>query len=49
MDRYDSNTADGDVSEQEHVRSNSDVFNSPLTTLRATRKKTLDAQNHMAP
>jgi len=31
-DRYDSNTADGDVSEQEHARPNSDVFDSPLTT-----------------
>ena len=29
MDRYDSDTADGDVSEQEHVRPNSDVFDSP--------------------
>ena len=31
-DRYDSDTADGDVSEQEHARPNSDVFDSPLTT-----------------
>ena len=31
-DRYDSDTAGGDVSEQEHVRPNSDVFDSPLTT-----------------
>ena len=31
-DRYNSNTADGDISEQEHARPNSDVFGSPLTT-----------------
>ena len=31
-DRYDSDTANGDVGEQEHVRPNSDVFDSPLTT-----------------
>ena len=31
-DRYDSDTADGDVSKQEYARPNSDVFNSPLTT-----------------
>ena len=52
-DRYDSDTAGGDVSEQEHVRPNSDVFDPsphlPYTTehaptaLRATRKETLGA------
>ena len=31
-DRYDSDTADGDISEQKHARPNSDVFGSPLTT-----------------
>ena len=31
-DRYDSNTADGDVSKQEHARPSSDMFDSPLTT-----------------
>jgi len=31
MDRYDSNTANGDVSEQEHIRPNSDMFDSLLT------------------
>jgi len=32
-DRYDSDTADGDVSEQEHVRPNSDVFDHHTYTL----------------
>jgi len=32
MDRYDSNTADRNVSKQEHIRPNSDMFNSSLTT-----------------
>jgi len=32
MDRYNSDTADGDVSKQEHIRPNSDMFNSPLIT-----------------
>jgi len=31
-DRYDSDTADGDVSKRKHARPNSDVFDSPLTT-----------------
>jgi len=31
-DRYDSDTANGDVSEQEHARPNSNVFDSPLIT-----------------
>ena len=31
-DRYDSDIADGDVSEKEYVRVGSDVFDSPLTT-----------------
>jgi len=30
-DRYDSDIADGDVSEQKHARPNSEVFDSPLT------------------
>ena len=33
MDRYDSDTANEEVSKQEYVRPNSNVFNSPFTTL----------------
>jgi len=32
MDMYNSNTADGEISEQEHIRPNSDMFNSSFTT-----------------
>ena len=46
-DRYDSNTADGDVSKQEHARPNSDMFDSPLTTLRAICKETLDTRKYI--
>jgi len=31
-DKYDSDTANEDISKQEHIRPNSDMFNSPFTT-----------------